>query len=70
MKQKIQMVDILIRAGMAYSFYIVSYLLSAIKKLDIRIIALHKTICDISKCMSNAVTQLPHDMFDTKTSVT
>ena len=64
------MIDTLIRAGIAYSFYAVSYLLSLIKKLDIKIISLHKTICGFSKCKSNAVTQFSHDMFDTKTSVT
>jgi len=31
---KIQMVDTFIRAGIAYSFYAVSYSLPAIKKLD------------------------------------
>ena len=34
MKQKIKMVDIIIRAGIAYSFYVVPYSLPAIKKLD------------------------------------
>ena len=59
MKQKIQMVDTVIRAGIAYSFYAVPYSLPAIKKLDKRIIALHKNICGLPKCLSNAVTQLP-----------
>ena len=66
MKQKIQMVDTVIRAGIAYSFYAVPYSLPAIKKLDKKIIALHKTICGLPKCMSNAVTQLPHNMFGTE----
>jgi hypothetical protein len=66
MKQKIQMVDTVIRAGIAYSFYAVSYSLPTIKKLDKRIIDLHKTICSLPKCMSNAVTQLPQDMFSTE----
>ena len=66
MKQKIKMVDTVIRAGIAYSFYAVPYSLPAIKKLDKKIIALHKTICGLPKCMSNAVTQLPHDMFGTE----
>ena len=47
MKQKIQMVDTVIRAGIAYSFYAVPYSLPAIKKLDKRIIALHKNICGL-----------------------
>ena len=66
MKQKIKMVDTVIRAGIAYSFYAVPYSLPAIKKLDKKIIALHKTICGLPKCMSNAVTQLPHNMFGTE----
>ena len=63
MKQKINMADTVIRAGIAYSFYAVPYSLPAIKKLDKKIIALHKTICGIPKCTSNIVTQLPHDLF-------
>ena len=59
MKQKIQMVDTVIRAGIAYSFYVVPYSLHAIKKLDKRIIALHKNVCGLPKCLSNAVTQRP-----------
>ena len=66
MKQKIQMVDTVIRAGIAYSFYAVPYSLPAIKKLDKRIIALHKNICGLPKCLSNAVTQLPQNMFGTE----
>ena len=60
------MVDTVIRAGIAYNFYDVPYSLPAIKKLDRRVIALHKTIYGLPHCMSNAVTQLPHDMFGTK----
>ena len=67
MKQIIQMVDTVIRAGIAYSFYAVPYSLPAIKKFDKRIISLHKTICGLPKCMSNAVAQLPHTMFGTAT---
>ena len=50
MKQKMKMVDTIIRAGIVYSFYDVPYSLPAIKKLDKRIIALHKTICNLPKC--------------------
>lgn len=56
MKQKINMADTIIRAGIAYSFYVVPYSIPAIKKLDKKIIALHKTICGISKCTSNIAT--------------
>jgi hypothetical protein len=39
-KQKMHMIDTVIRAGIAYSFYIVPYSLPAIKKLDKKLIAL------------------------------
>ena len=66
MKQKINMVDIVIRAGIACSFYAVPYSpysIPAIKKLDKKIIALHKTMCGLPKNTSNIATQLPHDLF-------
>ena len=63
MKQKINMANTIIRAGIAYSFYDVPYSLPAIKKLDKKIIALHKTICGLPKCTSNITTQLPYDLF-------
>ena len=63
MKQKINMADTVIRAGITYSFYAVPYSIPAIKKLDKKIIALHKTICGIPKCTSNIATQLPHNLF-------
>ena len=62
-KQKIKMVDTVIRAGIAYSFYAVPYSLPAIKKLDKKIIAIQKKNCGLPKCTPNIVTQLPHDMF-------
>ena len=62
-KQKINMVDIVIRAGIAYNFYAVPYSLPTIKKLDKKIIAIQKKICGLPKCTPNVVTQLPHDMF-------
>ena len=57
------MVDIVIRAGIAYSFYVVPYLLLAIKKLDKNIIAIQKKICGLRNCIPNIITQIPHDMF-------
>jgi hypothetical protein len=63
MKQKINMAYTVIRAGIAYSFYAVPYSLPAIKKLDKKIIALHKTICGLPKCTSNIATQ--HALNDT-----
>ena len=63
MKQKINMTDTIIRVGITYNFYTVPYSIPAIKKLDKKIIALHKTICGIPKCTSSIVTQLPHNLF-------
>ena len=63
MKQKINMADTVIRVGIAYSFYAVPYSIPAIKKLDKKIIALHKTICGLPKSTSNIAIQLPHDLF-------
>ena len=57
------MPDTVIRVGIAYSFYAVPYSIPAIKKLDKKIIALHKTICGLPKSTSNTATQLPHDLF-------
>ena len=57
------MADTVIRAGIAYNFYAVPYSIPAIKKLDKKIIALHKTICGIPRCTSNITTQLPHNLF-------
>ena len=62
-KQKISMVDTVIRAGIAYSFYAVSYSLPAIKKLDKKIIGIQKIICGLPKCTANIITQLPHNLF-------
>ena len=41
-KQKIKMVDTVIRAGIAYNFYAVPYSLPTIKKLDKKIIGIQK----------------------------
>ena len=62
-KQKINMVDTVIRVGIAYSFYAIPYSLPAIIKLDKKIIAIQKRIYGLSKCTPNIVIQLPHDMF-------
>ena len=62
-KQKINMTHTIICAGITYNFYAVSYSIPAIKKLDKKIIALHKTICGIPKCTSNIAIQLPHNLF-------
>lgn len=52
-----------IRAAIEYSFYVVPFSVLAIKNLDRKKIALHKTTCNLPKYMLNAVTQLPHDTF-------
>jgi hypothetical protein len=57
------MVDTVIRAGIAYSFYAVPYSLPTIIKLDKKIIGIQKTICGLPKCTANVITQLPHDLF-------
>ena len=63
MNKKINMADTVIRVGIAYSFYAVPYFIPAIKKLDKKIIALHKTTCGLPKSTSNTGTQFPHDLF-------
>ena len=56
------MVDTVIRAGIAYSFYAVPYSLPTIKKLDKKIIEIQKVICGLPKCTANIITQLPHNL--------
>ena len=57
------MVDIVIKAEIAYNFYVGPYSLPAIIKLNKKIIAIQEKICGFSKYTPNMVTQLPHDMF-------
>jgi hypothetical protein len=49
LKQKLKMVDTVIRPGIAYSFYAVPYSMPNISKLDKKIIGLQKTICGLPK---------------------
>ena len=63
MKQKIKMVDTVLRPGVAYSFCAVPYSMPAIRKLDKKIIATQKAISRLPKCMSNAITQLPQNLY-------
>ena len=56
------MVDTVIRARIAYSFYTV-HSLPAIKKLNKKVIAIQKKICGFPNCIPNIVTQLLHDIF-------
>ena len=57
------MVDIVIKASIAYNFYMyhTHYLVST--KFDKKIIAIHKKICGLPKCTPNVVTQPPQNMF-------
>jgi hypothetical protein len=49
LKQKLKMVDIVIRLGIAYSFYAVPYSMPNITKLDKKRIGLKKAICGLPK---------------------
>jgi hypothetical protein len=59
LKQKLKMVDTVIRPRIAYSFYAVPYSMPNIAKLDQKIIALQKAICGLPK----STPRLPHDQF-------
>jgi hypothetical protein len=63
LKQKLKMVDTVIRPGIAYSFYAVPYSMPNIAKLDQKIIVLQKAICGLPKGTPNITTKLPHDQF-------
>jgi hypothetical protein len=63
LKQKLKMVDTVIRLGIAYSFYAVPYSMPNITKLDKKIIGLQKTICGLPRSTPNITTQLPHDQY-------
>jgi hypothetical protein len=63
LKQKLKMVDTIIRPGIAYSFYAVPYSMPNITKLDKKIIGLQKTICRLPKSTPNITTKLPHAQY-------
>jgi hypothetical protein len=63
LKQKIKMVDTVIRTGIAYSFYAVPYSMPALAKLDKKIIALQKKICGLPHSTPNITSQLPQKSF-------
>jgi hypothetical protein len=63
LKQKIKVVDTIIRASIAYSFYTSPYSMPDIIKLDRKLISLQKAICGLSKSTSNITTQLPNKLF-------
>jgi hypothetical protein len=62
-KQKMHMTDTVIRAGIAYGFYVVPYSLPTLKKLDKKLIVLQKKIYGLPNCTPNITTQLPHGSF-------
>jgi hypothetical protein len=63
LKQKLKMVDTVIRPGIAYSFYAVPYSMPNVTKLDKKIIGLQKTICGLPKSTPDITTKLPHDQY-------
>jgi hypothetical protein len=63
LKQKLKMVDTVLRPGIAYSFYVVLYSMPNITKLDKKIIGLQKTICGLPRSTPNITTKLPHDQY-------
>jgi hypothetical protein len=63
LKQKLKMVDTIIRPGIAYSFYAVPYSMPNITKLDKKIIGLQKTIYGLPKSTPNITKKLPHDQY-------
>ena len=63
MKQKIHITEIVIRAGIAYGFYVMAFSLPTIHKLDKILIRLQKSICGLSNSAPNITTQLPHNLF-------
>jgi hypothetical protein len=63
LKQKLKMVDTVIRPGIAYSFYAVPYSMPNITKLDKKIIGLQKSICGLPRSTPNITTKLPHDQY-------
>jgi hypothetical protein len=63
LKQKLKMVDTVIRLGIAYNFYAVPYSMPNIAKLDKKIIGLQKAICGLPKSTPNITTKLPHNQY-------
>jgi hypothetical protein len=63
LKQKLKMVDTVIRPGIAYSFNVAPYSMPNIIKLDKKIISLQKTICGLPKSTPNITKKIPHDQY-------
>jgi predicted nucleic acid binding AN1-type Zn finger protein len=65
-KTKLKMVDTVIKLGIAYSFYAVTYSMPNIAKLDQKIIALQKVICGLPK--SHMWTSKKHSEYHNETT--
>ena len=63
LKQKLKLVDTVIRPGIVYSFYAVPYSMPTITKLDQKIIGLQKAICGLPKSTPNITTKFPHEQY-------
>ena len=63
LKQKIKILNTLIKPRIAYAYYTVPFSKPDIKKLDKIISKLTKDICHIPKSSVNILTQLPHENF-------
>jgi hypothetical protein len=50
------MANTIIHVGIAYSFYVVPYSMPTLRKLDKKIIALHKKIFGLPLCTPNITT--------------
>jgi hypothetical protein len=62
-KQKINIVNTVLRLGVEYSFHAIPYSMLDIRKLDKQIITLTKAICKVPRSTPNLAIQLPHKLF-------
>jgi hypothetical protein len=62
-KQKIIIVNTILRPGVEYSFHAIPYSMPDIRKLDLQIITLTKAICKVPRSTPNLATQLRHKLF-------
>ena len=63
LKQKIKILNTVIKPRIAYAYYAVPFLKPDIKKLDKIISKITKETCNIPKSTANILTHLPHDNF-------
>lgn len=63
LRQKIKIVNTVLRPGVAYSFHAVPYSMSDIKKLDKLLISTTKIICKLPRSTPNLTTQPSHNLF-------